>query len=197
MHCELAPGQKLVISDIANQLEVSTIPVREALQLLQSEDLVEYNAHVGALVTPITEASVAETFTIKEGLESVAVRIGIEKMTQSTLEQLKKQLEEMDQVLKSERFEKWGQLNAQFHRTIVVSAEMPLLKEMHLKILDKWDRIRRYFFSEVLINRHGQSQEEHEAIVEAIENGDISKAEQLTRSHNRNALKDYMEHFKA
>jgi DNA-binding GntR family transcriptional regulator len=193
MQCELPPGHKLVIREIAVQLEVSSIPVREAIQLLHSEDLVDYNPHVGAIVSPITKGAIVETFTIKEGLESAATRIAMQKMTKSGLHNLEKQLAEMDKVLKSRHFDEWGQRNAEFHSNIVNITAMSTLKEMHLKVLDKWDRIHRYFFSEVLVNSHSQSQDEHYAIVDAIANDNSEKAEQLTRLHNRNALRDYME----
>ena len=50
LRCELAPGTRLVIDDLAKQFRVSIIPVREALRLLQSEGLVLSTAHVGATV---------------------------------------------------------------------------------------------------------------------------------------------------
>ena len=50
IRCELAPGTRLVIDDLAKQFHVSIIPVREALRLLQSEGLVQSVAHVGATV---------------------------------------------------------------------------------------------------------------------------------------------------
>ena len=51
MRCELSPGQRLVIDDLARLLEVSAIPVREAIQTLQSEGLVQTIPHVGASVS--------------------------------------------------------------------------------------------------------------------------------------------------
>ena len=54
MRCELGPGRRLVIDELARQLEVSAIPVREALQLLQSEGLVTNVPHVGATVSPVS-----------------------------------------------------------------------------------------------------------------------------------------------
>lgn len=195
MQCELIPYQKLIISEIAKQLGVSTIPVREALQLLQSEDLVNYNAHSGAIVSPITQASIVETFNIKEALESVATRNAVQQLTNEYAEDLRKQLAEMDEALISGKEKGWGPLNEKFHCTIVQVADMPVLKEMHSKIMDKWERIRRYFFSEVLSHRHHQSQEEHYAILKAMEEKDSEKAEKSTRLHNQNALKDYMAYF--
>ena len=65
---ELAPGTRLVIDDLARRFEISIIPVREALRLLQSEGLVVSVAHVGATVAPISRESVTEVFTLLEGL---------------------------------------------------------------------------------------------------------------------------------
>lgn len=195
MKCELMPDQKLVISNLATQFDVSTIPVREALQQLHSEGLVNNNPHTGSVVAPITKSSIVETFTIKEGLEGVATRVAVEKMNPNHFIQLKDQLEQMDDVLKSNNYEDWGELNAQFHVSIVQIAAMPALKEMHSKVLDKWDRIRRYFFSEVLVKRHDQSQKEHYEILNLMEKRDNEGAEQLTKLHNRHALDDYMSYL--
>jgi DNA-binding GntR family transcriptional regulator len=70
MRCELAPGQRLVIDELARRLRVSAIPVREALHLLTSERLVVNVPHVGATVAPIVPESVQEVFTVMEGWRS-------------------------------------------------------------------------------------------------------------------------------
>ena len=86
IRCELGPGTRLVIDDLARQFKVSIIPVREALRLLQSEGLVLSVAHVGATVAPIARASVVEVFTLLEGLEVVAARIAAERATAADFE---------------------------------------------------------------------------------------------------------------
>src|ERR1700759_1159837 len=63
------PGERLIIDDLASQLAVSSIPVREALQLLQAERLVEQRPHVGAVVASITPDAVREIFALLECLE--------------------------------------------------------------------------------------------------------------------------------
>ena len=79
MRCEIAPGERLVIDDLARKLEVSIIPVREALQLLQSEGLILNVPHVGATVAPITRESILDVFTLLEGLEIMATRLVAER----------------------------------------------------------------------------------------------------------------------
>jgi DNA-binding GntR family transcriptional regulator len=69
VRCELRPGERLIIDELAQRLQVSAIPVREALQLLQAESLVVTVPHVGATVAPISSASIVDVFTVLEGLE--------------------------------------------------------------------------------------------------------------------------------
>ena len=98
MSCELAPGQRLVIDDLARRLEVSAIPVREALQLLQSEGLVQNVPHVGATVSPISRESIDEVFTVMEGLEIVATRGAARRMSPEDAEALATIVTAMDEA---------------------------------------------------------------------------------------------------
>lgn len=197
MRCELAPGQRLVIRDIADQLAVSPIPVRDALQALQSEGLVERSPHAGAIVSRISEGSVAEIFAIKEGLESVAARLVAEQAAEEDLRAITRLLEEMDGTLQAWEYERWAELNTRFHGAIASMTGMPMLEEMTRRVLDRWDRIRRYFFADVLAHRLASSQHEHHAIARAIRQHNAEEAESLTKAHNQNALRAYMDHLAA
>lgn len=195
MSCELPPGKRLVINEIASQLDTSAIPVREALRLLHSEDLVEHNPHVGTVVSPISKDSIIEIFAVKEGLETVATRIAVQQMSPEDLKNLDLILEQMDEALRKKEYEEWGVLNRRFHSTIVDITSMSMMKEMNQRIMDRWDRIRRYFFNEVLVHRLIRSQQEHHEIMNAIRDNDDDKAAKLAGDHNRYALKDYMEYI--
>src|SRR4029453_15772835 len=86
--CELAPDQRLVIDDIARRLSVSTIPVREALQMLQSEGLVTMGARLGGAVAPLSPESVVDVFSVLEGLQVVAGRIAAREASPEALDEL-------------------------------------------------------------------------------------------------------------
>ena len=88
MRCEIAPGERLVIDDLARRLAVSIIPVREALQLLQSEGLIANVPHVGATVAPVTRESILDVFTLLEGVETVATRLVAERAAVKELDVL-------------------------------------------------------------------------------------------------------------
>lgn len=195
MHGELAPGERLRTEDIAQRLGVSLIPVREALQLLQSERLVESTPHVGARVARISHASIIEVFTVMEGLELVATRTAAERMTPAHAQELASLLAAMDAALASGNYNEWSELNTQFHRAIAGMTNMPMLQEMTDRALGQWDRVRRYYLKDVLVHRLTQAQDEHRAIVQAMGDQNYALLEQLVTQHNQSALAAYTEYL--
>lgn len=195
MRGQLAPGQRLVIEEIAQQLAVSPIPVREALHLLQSERLVETTPHVGATVGRISRDSIAEVFLLMEGLEVVATRCAAQRLTPEHLEELNALLAAMDAAWERDDHHQWAELNTQFHRAISRITGMPMLQEMTDRVLSQWDRLRYLFFTDVLIHRVGQAQQEHHAIVEAMRERDYARLERLVKAHNQSALAAYTEYI--
>jgi DNA-binding GntR family transcriptional regulator len=173
MKCELRPGERLVIDDLARRLSVSSIPVREALHILQSEGLVVTVPHVGATVAGISRESILEVFTVMEGLESVAARVAAERAAPADLEELAQVLAAMDRALASGLHETWADLNTRFHLKISRMTEMPMLEEMTEWALGRWDRVRRFYFSGVLVHRAEQAQQEHHAILAAMRSRDL------------------------
>jgi DNA-binding GntR family transcriptional regulator len=189
--CELQPGERLVIDDLARRLEVSSIPVREALQLLQSEGLGLMVPHVGATVAPISHESVAEVFTVMEGLESVSARAAAERARTEDLDALQEIVAAMDRALAMDAHEQWAELNTRFHAGISRLSAMPMLQDMMERVLDRWDRVRRFFFAGVLVHRAQQAQKEHHSLLDAMRAKDWARLEQTIREHNRGALAAY------
>ncbi len=189
--CELPPSERLVIDELARRFEVSIIPVREALRLLQSEGLVVNVPHVGVTVAPVSRESILEVFTLLEGLEVVAARPAAMRATPADLTLLAEIAAAMDEALAAGRYEQWAELNTRFHLTISGLAAMPLLQEMMERILDRWDRVRRYYFKGVLVHRADQAQAEHHALLEELRARDVERLEQTVRQHNRGALASY------
>jgi DNA-binding GntR family transcriptional regulator len=197
LRCELGPGTRLVIDDLARQFRVSIIPVREALRLLQSEGLVISVAHVGATVAPISHASVVEVFTLLEGLELVAARAAAQRATESELAMLKDLVAEMDRALEAGSPQRWAEINTRFHLSIARLAEMPILMDMLQRAVDYWDRVRRYYFKDVLIHRTRLAQAEHRAMVTHMEARNLPELEQTIRDHNQGALAAYTAHLES
>lgn len=197
LRCDLQPGERLVIEDIAQQLKVSSIPVREALQLLQSEGLVVTVPHVGATVAPLSRESIIDLFTIMEGLQLVAARTAAERGAPNEIRALEQLVVDMDRAVTGGRLEDWSELNTEFHLAIARMARLPLLLQMTEQVFDRWDRTRRYFFRCVLSQRMPNAQAEHRAIVSAITRRAVDELPALMRDHNQNAMRAYLAHLDA
>ena len=193
MRMQIPPGQRVVIDEVAEELGLSAIPVREALQFLQSEGLVQIRPHAGATVSPITAMDVLETFTIMEGVESMAVWRVCAKPSKSLLTTLPSLLKQMDGALTRKNVEVWSKLNMDFHLTLARETGMPRLFEITERALGDWDRIRRYFFSGGAPHRMDDAHREHHQLFLAIKKGDAERAENLIRQHNQKALSHYID----
>jgi DNA-binding GntR family transcriptional regulator len=192
MHCDIAPGDRLVIDDLARRLNVSIIPVREALQQLQSEGLIINVPHVGATAAPITRESVIDVFVLLEALGVVATRLVAERGDPAQLATLESLVREMDEAVSNGQLEHWAELNTRFHREIGAMPGLPLLNEMTERVLDVWHRVRRYFFKGVLQQRVEQAQQEHHEMLTAMRDRDVDGLGDIMRRHNQGALAAYM-----
>jgi len=195
LSCELQPAERLVIDVLARRLGVSIIPVREALQMLQADGLVVNVPHVGATVAPVSRESIVDVFTVLEGLEIVSTRLVAEQAPPHVLDTLDRLVGKMDDCAASGRNDRWADLNTEFHQTISASTGLPLLAEMMARVLERWDRIRRYYFNGVLSHRVLDAQQEHRDIVAAIRRRAFGELEAHVRRHNRNALNAYMQYL--
>ncbi len=90
---DLKPGDWIRNSDWADRLNVSPIPVREALRRLEAQGLVEIGAHKGARVTSQTDAHVEETYLIRIALESLAAREALEDISDEAFAALLQEVE--------------------------------------------------------------------------------------------------------
>jgi len=192
LHCELQPNERLVIDDLARRLDVSAIPVREALQLLQSEGLVVTVPHVGATVAPISRESIVDVFSVLEGLETVATRLVATRADRGAIDQLGMLVDTMDRALESGDTARWAEINRRFHLTISALPALPLLREMTERVLDRWDRVRRFYVKGVLDHRAQQAQREHRALLDAMRAVDLTGLQQIVRQHNQGAMESYL-----
>jgi DNA-binding GntR family transcriptional regulator len=197
LRCELQPGERLVIDDLARRLNVSIIPVREALQLLQAESLVQVVPHVGTSVTPVSRDSIIDVFVVLEGLEVSATRLVAERGRAADLALLAGQVDAMDAALAANDREGWAALNRRFHLTISELPGLELVQNLTAKVLDRWDRLRRYYFKGVLANRVEQAQQEHRLILDAVRSRDLVALQSLVRQHNQGALQAYLSYLDA
>ncbi len=195
MRCDLRPGERLVIDDLARQLEVSIIPVREALQMLQSETLVVNVPYVGATVAPLSRESIIDVFSVLEGLETVATRLATERARHDDLDDIARIVARMDRAIAGSQSGEWADINTEFHLAVSALPGLDMLRDLTARTLDRWDRVRRFYFNGVLVHRIVQAQEEHRAILDAMLARDVPQLQDLVRVHNQGALAAYLSYL--
>jgi DNA-binding GntR family transcriptional regulator len=174
----LRANQPLPQDEIASQLQVSHIPVREALRQLQSEGLVTYQANRGATVTAHTPDEIREISEIRALLETAAIRRATACLSAADLTRARAILDEAERVTDGAS---WGALDVEFHQTIYYLDDRPQLEEMIAGLLR---RVDRYWLMHGLMLKHRETFErEHRALLEALEAHDAERAAQLLEAH--------------
>ncbi len=190
LRCELKPGEKIVIDNLSDKLGVSPIPLRGALQRLQSEGLVEITPHTGTIVSELSPANIEQVSLLLERLEILSFEVLAQKATESDVARLRGILVEMDRLLEAKDVDKWSELNLEFHRTVGNLTEMKMVTEFLNRALDAWMRLRRWYLQRILVQLP-QSQAEHHEMVELLARRDIPRLTRVIVEHNRRMREYY------
>lgn len=180
-------GEWLRQEDIATQLGVSMTPVREALDLLVSVGLAERVPYRGVRVPQPSAEEIIEAYAMRLLLESAGARAAAMKRKQVQVEELKRILSQMKELVSLEDMSTLRQLSRQFHRSAVAIGENTMLDrfyEMVMNAFPDW-MLYEYMFRrpDLLASSLKREYEEHMALVQAIEAGDPDLAERCARAH--------------
>ncbi|MCA9837635.1 MAG: GntR family transcriptional regulator [Trueperaceae bacterium] len=195
INCERAPGSRLVIDQIASDLGVSQIPIREAIFRLEKSGFVTFETHVGAKVAELHAEHISEIFQVLEAMEVISGRAACARICPKELKHLEKLTQKMAHAVHDPN--QWSQYNMEFHQYICDIAETGLVKKMLHEALSHWDRLRHSFLKEVSAKRVELAQQEHSLLLEALNNKDADAFEAVVRQHNQASLKAYIAHLEA
>lgn len=174
---EYACGVRLIETDIAAQLNVSRTPVREALVLLQGQDLVT-TIESGGFVVADPRQQLMEILDIRVALETHAITKAIERFNGDDIRRLENICDNME-ALRVEDVAPRAEFNRRFHETLVGAAHNRRLAKMVVDYQDYFHVIQPLYDS-VLINK---TQAEHRAIIEALRRRDVPAATRLVAEH--------------
>ena len=102
---------------------------------------------------------------------------------------------EMDQAIEGGLYDTWADLNTRFHAGIAAIPGLTLLRQSSEQALDRWDRVRRFFYNGVLSHRVAQAQHEHHELMTALEAHDSAAAASTMLRHYRAALDAYLQYL--
>jgi DNA-binding GntR family transcriptional regulator len=176
---QLSPGQHLVESELADLLGVSRQPIREALQLLNSEGWVDLSPGYGAFVHAPTETEVDQLLAVRAALEGESARMAAQHAGKEGVARLRMLCAEGEAALAMEDIDAMVVANAQLHRLVTELSGNQVL----LDFVTQVDRRVRWYYTPIARQRGKKSWQEHAKLIDAIERGDAETASKIMREH--------------
>ncbi len=181
---EIAPGTRLLQTEVAEQFDMSTTPVREALRQLAAEGLLDGDPHRGVTVHRTSLKELEEVYEIRLVLEPLAIGATARNITAEDLELAEALMRSMEAESDPAS---WIALNAEFHRVLIEAADRPRLAAIvhNLRALSAVYIAASF---QELPSRIEAGNAEHRELIEACREGDIERAQHIERQHLTHTL---------
>lgn len=178
-----SPGYRLVLDALGRELDMSVVPVREAIRRLEAEGLVTFERNIGARVAEIDELEYHDTMETLSFVEGAAISLAAGLYSKTDVDEARAINEQMRQSLAAFDPVKFTALNEAFHRRLSDVAPNAVLGDVIDTCWRRLARLRQSTFSFVP-GRALPSVDEHEAILVLIESGaDPRSIELAVREH--------------
>ena len=188
---KFARGAHLQQDELAEHFESSITPVREALRILEAEGMVISEPHRGVRVAPLALDKVTATYVVRRLVEGYAMQRATRQMSRRDLAEARRLLAEEDTLRQDMDTQAIRELNHRFHFFFYDRIGMPALAD---EIRSLWQS----FPWDMLLSaelRSAESHLEHEAILNAVENGDLEEVRSRTEAHITNGFRAIMRHL--
>jgi DNA-binding GntR family transcriptional regulator len=181
------PGQRLVEVDIIRKTGGSRFKVREALQRLAAEGLVEIEEFRGASVRGASMDEVRQLYRARAALEGVCAADFTERASNKDKQRLREIAAEMEACVDDGRPEEFGRLNAEWHSLLMRGAGNSVIEE----VVRRLDTPVHHLLFETFYRgeRLREAANDHRKILKAILAGDATAAEAAMREHVENGRK--------
>jgi DNA-binding GntR family transcriptional regulator len=183
----MKPGEPISEGILAQELEISTTPIREAIQQLEREGFIENIPGKGNFVSQISIQDLRELFEIREMLECEAIKRAATRCDPQKLMEIRRAFESSRDSPPNDSPREF-RAGEHIHIFIFESLGNQRLLEIYRRLHDHIARHRHYFFSDVHEGRPEQSYREHLEILDALAAQDPARCEQAMRVHLRNSL---------
>lgn len=187
LESEIKPGEWLRQEQVAEKYGVSQTPVREALNDLASEGLVEHVPYRGVRVVEFTLQDVQDLYSCRAFIEALAARYAAQNMTTEELDEIEKVFKDLQQHSGTQDVAAHRKLHRRFHQLIYTASR-------HLYLIHSLDQMWTAYPTMMLANfpqtargpipgRGTSARQEHHAVVRALHDRDAAEAERLMRQH--------------
>ena len=178
----LKPGERLIESAIAEQLQLSRAPVREALSALEREGIMVYLPRRGYFVVQFTLKDIEEIYSLRLLLEIGALRRAIHQFSEADIRKMQEIVDTFGQIEQKWEQSRIANLDLSFHELICNAAD-------HQRLYSVWDRMRMQTWmlmgmtTRTHLDRPQNHKQFHQKILDAILDKDLERAETLLSEH--------------
>jgi DNA-binding GntR family transcriptional regulator len=191
LSCVLAPGSQIFEGELAVRYGTSKTPVREALNLLQQEGLVQVLPRRGYLVAPVTLRDVQEVFQLRLLLETAAAELAAEHITEEALRELNALVAVRYTYRDRASYAQFLRANREFHVAVARASGNGRLALFVGKLLEDMERILHLGLD--LRDSADEMAAEHAELVDALLRGDGALARRVVTDQLQTSRKRVLE----
>jgi len=184
----LEPGQPLTLDDLEQSLglDVSRMPLREALARLQADGLVQARAHRTARVAPLTVEEMHDIYAAREALEPMLASTAVPRCDAVELGMMAEQLKAQEAAVNNGDYPEFVRIDRQFHATLYRASGFHHSTRMVDQLRDISDRYVLAYASSG--HRAHVGLDQHRDLLEACRQGDAEEVRRLTIAHVRDGV---------
>ncbi|MGV6874850.1 GntR family transcriptional regulator [Pseudochelatococcus sp. B33] len=181
-------GSRLTAGSLGKRFAISQMPVREALQALQGEGLITIRHHRGATVLSLDAKRIGDIYDLVSAVEVLLLRSALPNITNAAMANLWSIQQQMRDAVAAEDSASLFELNRQFHALIFDYADSPDLRGIYERYVNLLRALRSKFgFTR---SRMERMLEQHEELLSALRDADVSRLETIIQLHSRGAKED-------
>jgi DNA-binding GntR family transcriptional regulator len=185
IRCDLEPGQQISEEQLAERFQLGRAAVRPALKRLYQENLIQTITRNRYVVSSITLKDAHDNYDLRLLLEPVAASRAAKRITAAQLQRLKELCEAQYLPGDRESAEIFLAANTEFHVTIAEASGNSALAAVVAGVLDRTERLNH--LSHILLDRNYDARTEHQALTDALAQGDSDAAERVMAEQIRAA----------
>jgi len=178
---KIPSGERLVEAKLAEELQISRTPVREALNRLEMEKLISPLPKAGYQVRSFSEQEVKEICDIRMVTEALAAKWAASKITPGELKRLDEMIDLTNKFIEEKEAERVVELDTEFHDAICKISGSERIDEINQRLRDHMLKFRMQGLCIAEVAR--RSNEGHKRIATAIRNKDVQEIEAAFRYH--------------
>ena len=172
----LEPGEKILDSEISKYFNVSRTPVREAMQMLAEQKLIEVYPGKASLVSQVDSVNIAQIYRMLAGFHCMALEFAFPVITERSLEEMRELNRRLSRAIDRRDLKECRRYDTAFHALIISLSANSFIADFSDILTNHVARVENIYFGSVTDSR--DSVIEHESIINALEQKDLSRAKQ-------------------